>query len=67
MRELTHALSKGKPIIPIFKSGFHFDAQEGIPDLPQLKELRRFQGVMYSNANFGGYLEKLMELLRQNR
>lgn len=65
LRELTHALSKQKPVIPIFKSGFSFDAKQGIPDLPQLAELRRFQGVSYSNANFDGYLEKLMELLRQ--
>jgi hypothetical protein len=65
LRELTHALSKQKPVIPIFKSGFTFEAKQGIPDLPQLTELRRFQGVIYSNANFDGYLEKLMELLRQ--
>ncbi len=64
LRELTHALSKGKPIVPVFRGGFNFDAKEHIPDLPQIAELRRFQGVLYSNADFDGFMEKLVKLLK---
>lgn len=64
LRELTHALSKGKPIVPVFRGGFNFDAKEHIPDLPQIAELRRYQGVVYSNADFDGFMEKLVKLLK---
>ncbi len=64
LRELTHALSKGKPIVPVFRGGFSFDAKEYIPDLPQIAELRRFQGVLYSNADFDGFMDRLAKLLK---
>lgn len=64
LRELTHALAKGKPVVPVFRGGFTFDAKEHIPDLPQIAELRRFQGVLYSNADFDGFMEKLVKLLK---
>lgn len=64
LKELTHALAKGKPIIPVFRGGFNFDAKEEVPDLPQIRELRNYQGVMYSGSDFDGFLQRLSKLLR---
>jgi CHASE2 domain-containing sensor protein len=63
LREITHALAYSKKIVPILKSGFRFDAKEAMPDLPQIAELKRYQGVVYSNSDFDGFMEKLRALL----
>jgi CHASE2 domain-containing sensor protein len=63
LREITHALAKQKKIIPVLKGGFRFDAKQGIPDLPQINELKNYQGVGYSNADFDGFMAKLKALL----
>lgn len=64
LKELAHALSNKKQIIPVFKGRFSFDAKEGIPDLLQIRELRKYQGVAYSNTNFEGFMQRLVELLK---
>jgi hypothetical protein len=64
LKELTHALSKKKQIIPVFKGGFSFDAQEDIPQLPQITELKKYQGVPYSNRDFEGFMQQLVGLLK---
>jgi hypothetical protein len=63
LRELTHALEHKKQIIPVFKNGFSFDAGGNIPDLPQLAELRKYQGLQYTNADFDGFMLRLCALL----
>jgi hypothetical protein len=63
LREITHALAKGKTIIPVLKSGFRFDAKEGIPDLPQIAELTKFHGVAYATKDFDGFMKQLESLL----
>lgn len=64
LKEITHALSHGKRIIPVLKSGFNFDAKEGIPNLPQMAELRNYHGLPYSNSDFEGFMRRLTELLK---
>jgi len=64
LKELTHALANQKTIIPIMKNGFHFDAKEGIPDLPQITALKQFHGLAYSNSDFDGFMQRLAGLLR---
>ncbi len=64
LKEITHALSHGKRIIPVLKSGFNFDAKEGIPNLPQIAELRNYHGLAYSNSDFEGFMRRLTELLK---
>ncbi|HXR05652.1 MAG TPA: CHASE2 domain-containing protein [Verrucomicrobiae bacterium] len=64
LKEITHALSHGKRIIPVLKSGFNFDAKEAIPDLPQMAELRNYHGLSYSNSDFEGFMRRLTELLK---
>jgi len=66
LRELSHALAKGKTIIPVLRSGFRFDA-EGIPDLPQITELKKFHGVAYATKDFDGFIHQLLELLTRPR
>jgi CHASE2 domain-containing sensor protein len=63
LRELTHALERRKKIIPVMKSGFSFDAPS-VPKLPQIAELKNFHGLMYSNSDFDGFMEKLRTLLK---
>jgi hypothetical protein len=64
LKEITHALSHGKRIIPVLKSGFNFDAREGIPNLPQIADLRNYHGLSYSNSDFEGFMRRLTELLK---
>jgi len=64
LKEITHALSHRKKIIPVLKSGFNFDAREGIPNLPQIAELRNYHGLPYSNSDFEGFMRRLTELLK---
>jgi len=64
LKEITHALSHGKRIVPILKSGFNFDAKEGVPNLPQITELRNYHGLPYSNSDFEGFMRRLTELLK---
>jgi CHASE2 domain-containing sensor protein len=66
LRELSHALATQKMIIPIFKGGFEFDSKEGIPDLPQIIELRRYQGIKYDHSNFPGFMQKLIGLIKKS-
>jgi hypothetical protein len=63
LRELTHALSQGKPILPIFKGEFRFDAEEAVPDLPAIRALRRYQGITYSSRDFDGFMRRLGKLM----
>jgi CHASE2 domain-containing sensor protein len=63
LKELDHALSHKKRIIPVFKGGFNFDAKEGIPDLPQIAELKNYQGLVFSNSDFEGFMRRLAGLL----
>jgi CHASE2 domain-containing sensor protein len=66
LKELAHALTKEKKIIPVFREGFRFDAQ-GIPNLPQISELKNYQGVKYANSDLNGFIVKLKEFLRAQK
>lgn len=64
LRELSHALSLRKVIIPVIRPGFSFSANNDVPNLPQIAELSRYHGVHYSNRDFEGFLEQLIARLK---
>ena len=64
LRELRHALSRKKRIIPVFKNGFSFNAADSVPKLPEIAELRNYQGLVYSHGDFEGFMRRLTELLK---
>jgi hypothetical protein len=67
LKELTHALSLRKTIIPVLRQGFSFGPSSEFPDLPQIAELSRYHGVQYSDTDFEGFLDQLIARLRGNR
>jgi hypothetical protein len=64
LRELSHALTLRKVIIPVIRSGFSFGPSSDVPDLPQIAELSRYHGVHYSNRDFDGFLKQLIARLK---
>jgi hypothetical protein len=67
LRELTHALTLRKVIIPVIRQGFSFSSSNDVPDLPQIAELSRYHGVHYSNRDFDGFLKQLIARLKARR
>lgn len=66
LKELTHALSLRKTIIPVLRQGFSFGPSSDVPDIPQIAELSRYHGVQYSDTDFEGFLDQLVAHLRGN-
>jgi hypothetical protein len=66
LREITHALALRKVIIPVMRPGFSFGPGTDVPDLPQIAELSRYQGVQYSNTDFEGFLDQLIARLNES-
>jgi len=69
LRELTHALSKEKKIIPVFRSGFTFEPKTDvpelkIPDLPEIAAMKNHQGVTYHHDDFEGFMARLIDLMK---
>lgn len=57
--ELTHALKRGKNIVPVLMRGFHWPEE-----MPQgLEQLRNFNGVQDSKDYFDAVMDKLALLL----
>jgi CHASE2 domain-containing sensor protein len=63
-KEFSHALQRKKTIIPVFKEGFRFDDKDGVPDLPEIKELSRFHGLQFRTDDFEGFANQLMARLK---
>jgi CHASE2 domain-containing sensor protein len=65
IRELTHALTHGKRIIPILKGGLNFKAHEKeFNALPQLQQLTKFEAIDYSLKELKGFLRRLIKLMK---
>jgi uncharacterized membrane protein YeaQ/YmgE (transglycosylase-associated protein family) len=60
-REIAHALSRKKRIIPVLKDGFSFPPKESLPF--EIRELSRHNGVPYSHDFFDATLDKLVSFL----
>jgi CHASE2 domain-containing sensor protein len=66
-RELTHALSHGKTVVPVFKDGFTFDDDKDIPDIEPINQLRKYDGLSYSNRNIDGFVNMLDQRFESHR
>jgi len=64
LRELSHAITTGKKIIPVFKGGFSFRTARDVPDLPEIAKLATHHGVAFSNRDFDGFMRQLIKLMR---
>lgn len=60
-REIAHALSHKKKIIPITKEGFQFPAREVLPE--EIQELLRFNAVPWVHAYFEQAVLRLAQYL----
>jgi CHASE2 domain-containing sensor protein len=65
LKEIAHALANKKTIIPVLKNGFDFDAKEGVPDLPEIVALKRYQGITYSHNDVEGFITRLTKHLKE--
>ena len=61
-REISHAISKDKNIIPILKEGFVFPEKETLPT--DIAELPRYNCVPYSHAYFEAATDRVMGFLK---
>lgn len=59
-REIEHAITHQKKIVPIIKPDFEFP--EILPD--SINDLRRYEGIEYSSTLFEFVMQKLYELLK---
>jgi WD40 repeat protein len=57
-REISHAISTSRNIVPVLKEGFQFPSREKLPD--ELHELPRYNCVEYSHIYFGATMERLL-------
>ena len=62
-REISHAISRDKNIIPILKEGFVFPEKETLP--ADMAELPRYNCVPYSHAYFEAATERVMGFLAE--
>lgn len=61
-KEIKHALTSARKIIPVLKDGFVFPAKGTLP--PDLVDLPRHQAVEYSHTYFTATVEKLVGFLQ---
>jgi hypothetical protein len=64
-KEIAHALSCGKPIVPILMDGFSFPPAEQLP--ADIRNLVRLTGVPYPHSFFKASMEKLARFLAEAR
>jgi len=57
-REIAHAISTQKNIVPVLKEGFHFPPKESLP--PDLADLPRYNCVEYSHVYFQATMGRLL-------
>ena len=62
-REISHAISRNRNIIPILKEGFVFPEKETMPS--DIAELPRYNCIPYSHAYFGAVTDRVMAFLRE--
>ena len=60
-REIAHAISRKRHVVPVLKEGFTFPAQESLPE--EIRELSNYNSVKYSNEYFGATIDKLVSFL----
>ncbi len=60
-REIAHAISTDRNIVPVLKDGFAFPPQEALP--PDIRELPRYNCVEYSHSYFQATVDKLVSFL----
>lgn len=64
-REIAHAISHRRNIIPILKGGFRFPPQESLP--ADLAELPRYNCVEYSHIYFNATVDRLLTFFKTVR
>lgn len=57
-REIHHAMTLNRNIIPILKDGFEFPPAEQLP--PEMQDLPRYNSVVYSHTYYEAMIEKLL-------
>eukprot|EP00004_Rigifila_ramosa_P009723 TRINITY_DN2138_c0_g1_i1.p1 TRINITY_DN2138_c0_g1~~TRINITY_DN2138_c0_g1_i1.p1 ORF type:complete len:153 (-),score=30.93 TRINITY_DN2138_c0_g1_i1:4-462(-) len=60
-KEIKHAISKNKNIIPLICEGFTWP--QHLPE--DIAQLTRYNGVFHSHENFSGSVEKIRKMLRE--
>lgn len=60
-KELLHAISHNRNIIPIFKKGFTFPPKEKIPD--DIRDVPRYQSIEYVNEFHKPVIDRLISYL----
>ncbi len=60
-REITHALTTGRNIVPLLKDGFVFPPSASLP--PDLADLPRHNGIPLSHVFFDAAMDKLVTFL----
>ena len=58
-REIAHAITNQRNIVPILKEGFSFPGRETLPQ--DLVELPRYNSVVYSHAYFKATINRVLE------
>lgn len=61
-REIAHAISNQRNIIPLLLNGFQFPASENLPE--DMRGVERHNGVSYSHEYFNATIDKLVSFLR---
>ena len=60
-REIAHAISRQKNIVPVLKDGFEFPNQQEMPE--NIQKLPSYHCIEYSHAYFGPTVDKLESFL----
>jgi hypothetical protein len=60
-REISHAIKRGKKIVPVTKNGFTFGRELTLP--PDLADLPRFNCIEYSHQYFQATMDRLLAFL----
>lgn len=62
-REILHAMTAGKNIVPVMKEGFHYPDTDSLDSA--IRNLPRHNGIQYSHAYFDAAMDKLVSFLRR--
>ena len=63
-REIAHAISRGRHIVPLVKEGFSFPPEEALPE--PIRALPNYNCVKYSNEYFDATMDKLVSFLSES-
>lgn len=58
-REIAHAISKDRNIVPVLKEGFRFPPKKSLPS--DIADLPRYNCVQYSHTYFEATIDKLLD------